>query len=127
MQIAAVYGGESIEKQIKALRAGAQIVVGTPGRIMDHIDRGTLKLGMVSIVVLDEADEMLDMGFREDIESILESVPEERQTVLFSATMPPPILSITKKFQHNPELIKIATKSVTVSAITQYMYDVKVA
>jgi ATP-dependent RNA helicase DeaD len=125
LQVCAVYGGESIEKQIRALKSGAQIIVGTPGRIMDHIDRGTLKLGRVGIVVLDEADEMLDMGFREDIESILESVPEERQTVLFSATMPPPIMSITKQYQRKPELIKIASKSVTVAAITQYYFDVK--
>lgn len=125
LHICAVYGGESIDKQIKALQKGAQIIVGTPGRVMDHMDRGTLRLERISMVVLDEADEMLDMGFREDIEQILESVPEERQTVLFSATMPPPILSITKRFQKNPEMIKIASKAVTVSAITQYYFDVK--
>lgn len=125
LHICAVYGGESIDKQIKKKKKGAQIIVGTPGRVMDHMDRGTLKLEQISMVVLDEADEMLDMGFREDIEQILESVPEERQTVLFSATMPPPILSITKRFQKDPEMIKIASKAVTVSAITQYYFDVK--
>jgi ATP-dependent RNA helicase DeaD len=120
-----IYGGESIDRQIRSLKQGVQVVVGTPGRIMDHMDRGTLKLDHVGIIVLDEADEMLDMGFREDIENILSDCPEERQTVFFSATMPKPILDLTKKFQKNPEIIKVLRKELTVENITQVYYEVK--
>ncbi|WP_194974239.1 DEAD/DEAH box helicase [Aquiflexum lacus] len=120
-----IYGGEAIDRQIKSLRKGVQIVVGTPGRIMDHMDRGTLKLDMVNIIVLDEADEMLDMGFREDIENILSECPEERQTVFFSATMPKPILDLTRKFQNNPAHIKVLRKELTVENISQVYYEVK--
>jgi ATP-dependent RNA helicase DeaD len=120
-----IYGGESIDRQIKSLKQGVQVVVGTPGRIMDHMDRGTLKLDNVGIIVLDEADEMLDMGFREDIENILSDCPEERQTVFFSATMPKPILDLTKKFQKNPEIIKVLRKELTVENISQVYYEVK--
>ena len=88
-----------MDKQISELRRGANIVVGTPGRVMDHIGRKTLKLENLRTIVLDEADEMLNMGFREDIETILSFVPEERQTVLFSATMPPPIMAITRNIR----------------------------
>lgn len=122
-----IYGGESIDRQIKSLKKGVQIVVGTPGRIMDHMDRGTLKLDQVGIIVLDEADEMLDMGFREDIENILSNCPEERQTVFFSATMPKPIMDLTKKFQNNPEIVKVQRKELTVENITQVYYEVKQA
>jgi len=104
--VTAIYGGESYERQFANLKRGTQIVVGTPGRIMDHIEKKTLKLDNISMVILDEADEMLNMGFREDIEQILSHAPEERQTVLFSATMSKDILNITKKFQKNPEIIK---------------------
>lgn len=120
----AVYGGASMEKQINELKRGANLVVGTPGRLMDHISRRTLKLDTVRTVILDEADEMLNMGFREDIEEILKSVPEERQTVLFSATMPPAIMAITKAFQKNPEIIKVENAQRTVAAIEQYFYEV---
>ncbi|MGY6742272.1 MAG: DEAD/DEAH box helicase [Cecembia sp.] len=120
-----IYGGESIDRQIKSLKKGVQIVVGTPGRIMDHMDRGTLKLDHVRIIVLDEADEMLDMGFREDIENILSDCPEERQTVFFSATMPKPIMDLTKKFQDNPEIVKVLRKELTVENISQVYYEVK--
>jgi ATP-dependent RNA helicase DeaD len=120
-----IYGGEAIDRQIKSLRKGVQIVVGTPGRIMDHMDRGTLKLDMVNIIVLDEADEMLDMGFREDIENILSECPEERQTVFFSATMPKPILDLTRKFQNNPAHVKVLRKELTVENISQVYYEVK--
>lgn len=120
-----IYGGESIDRQIKSLKKGVQIVVGTPGRIMDHMDRGTLKLDHVGIIVLDEADEMLDMGFREDIENILSECPEERQTVFFSATMAKPILDLTKKFQDNPEIVKVLRKELTVENISQVYYEVK--
>ncbi len=120
-----LYGGDSIERQIRDLKKGVQIVVGTPGRVMDHIDRRTLNLQEVSIVVLDEADEMLDMGFREDIETILKSMPEERQTVFFSATMPKPILDLTKKYQQDPKIVKVLRKELTVENITQLYYEVK--
>lgn len=119
-----IYGGQPIDRQIRALKSGAQIVIGTPGRVIDHINRRTLKLKNLKLVVLDEADEMLNMGFREDIEKILQHVPEERQTVLFSATMSKEILAITHKYQKKPKLIKIAQKQLTVSSIQQYYYDV---
>ena len=121
---AAVFGGASMDKQIFELKRGANIVVGTPGRVMDHINRRTLKLENIRTVVLDEADEMLNMGFREDIEQILEFVPEERQTVLFSATLPPAILAITDKFQKDPQIIKVENKTRTVESIEQYYYEV---
>ena len=100
-----IYGGQPIDRQIKALKGGVQVIIGTPGRTIDHIKRKTIKPGNVKMVVLDEADEMLDMGFREDIETILENVPEERQTTFFSATMPKAILELTKKYQNEPEHI----------------------
>lgn len=121
----AIYGGESIDKQIRILKKGVQIVVGTPGRVQDHMSRGTLKLDNVGIIVLDEADEMLDMGFRDDIEAILQEMPEERQTVFFSATMAKPILDLTRKYQNNPEIIKVAKNELTVSKIEQVYYEVK--
>ncbi|MFC4871607.1 DEAD/DEAH box helicase [Negadavirga shengliensis] len=122
-----IYGGESIDRQIRSLKKGVQIVVGTPGRIMDHMDRGTLNLNHVSIIVLDEADEMLDMGFREDIETILSDMPEERQTVFFSATMPKPILDLTRKYQNNPEIVKVLKKELTVENISQFYFETKTA
>lgn len=121
----AIYGGESIDRQIRVLRKGVQIVVGTPGRVQDHIKRGTLKLDDIGIIVLDEADEMLDMGFRDDIEAILREMPEERQTVFFSATMPKPIMDLTKRYQKDPAIVKIAKKELTVSNIEQVYYEVK--
>ncbi|WP_291778654.1 DEAD/DEAH box helicase [Cecembia sp.] len=122
-----IYGGEAIDRQIRSLKKGVQIVVGTPGRIMDHMDRGTLNLDHVRIIVLDEADEMLDMGFREDIENILSDCPEERQTVFFSATMPKPIMDLTRKFQDNPEIVRVLRKELTVENISQVYYEVKPA
>ena len=121
----AIYGGESIDKQIRVLKKGVQIVVGTPGRVQDHINRGTLRLEDAGIIVLDEADEMLDMGFRDDIEAILQEMPEERQTVFFSATMAKPILDLTRKYQTDPEIIKVAKNELTVSKIDQVFYEVK--
>lgn len=120
-----VYGGQDIVKQIKSLRQGVQIIVGTPGRIMDHMRRKTAKFDHVTQVVLDEADEMLDMGFRDDIETILSEVPDERQTMLFSATMPKPIRELAGKFQHNAENIQIAKKELTVENIDQYYFEVR--
>ena len=106
------------------MKRGVNIIIGTPGRIIDHINRHTLKLQNLKTIVLDEADEMLQMGFREDIENILKYIPKERQTILFSATMPPEILAITHKYQNNPILIKTNTKSKTVESIEQYYYIV---
>jgi ATP-dependent RNA helicase DeaD len=120
-----IYGGEAIDRQIRSLKKGVQIVVGTPGRIMDHMERRTLNLENVSIIVLDEADEMLDMGFREDIETILSSMPEERQTVFFSATMPKPILDLTREYQENPSIVKVLRKELTVENVTQNYFEVK--
>ena len=110
MKILSVYGGQEIGRQIRALKNNPHIIVGTPGRILDHINRRTLKLDNVQTLVLDEADEMLNMGFIEDINTILESVPPERQTLLFSATMPGPIRKIAEKFMKNPEMVKIQVK-----------------
>lgn len=124
VRTSAVYGGASMEKQIMELKRGANIVIGTPGRVMDHIRRRTLKLDNIRTVILDEADEMLNMGFREDIESILSDIPEERQTVLFSATMPPEILAITEKYQHEPVQIKIKSAHKTVELIQQFYFMV---
>ena len=124
IKVLAVYGGQDISRQIKALSNGVQIVVGTPGRVMDHMRRHTMKLKSVKVLVLDEADEMLDMGFREDIETILQGMPEERQTALFSATMPKPILDITKKYQNDAEFIKMTPREITVAAIEQAYYRV---
>ena len=119
----AIYGGQMLSKQIPLMRQGCQIVVGTPGRVMDHINRKTLKLQALKMIVLDEADEMLNMGFREDIETILKAVPQERQTVLFSATMPKEILDIVNNYQNNPQLIEVAKKQVTVETIDQYAVE----
>lgn len=125
VKILPVYGGQDITKQIRSLKGGVQVIVGTPGRIMDHLRRKTIRCEDVHTIVLDEADEMLNMGFREDIETILEYIPQERQTVLFSATMPKPILEITKKYQHDAVTIKVVKKELTVSNIEQYYFDVK--
>jgi ATP-dependent RNA helicase DeaD len=107
ISILPVYGGQPIERQLRALERGVQIVVGTPGRVLDHIRRGTLRLGDIRSLVLDEADEMLDMGFIEDIEAILETTPPERQTMLFSATMPDPIVKLAKRYLKDPERISV--------------------
>ena len=120
IKVAAIYGGAAMEGQIRDLKSGAQIVVGTPGRVMDHMRRKTLKLGQIKMVVLDEADEMLNMGFREDIETILMDAPQQRQTVLFSATMPKAILEIAEHYQTDPLHIQVAAKHMTVEEIDQY-------
>lgn len=120
----AVYGGADIEKQIAQLKRGANIVVGTPGRVMDHINRHTLKLDGIRTIILDEADEMLNMGFREDIETILGYVPKERQTVLFSATMPEQIMAITEQYQRAPTVVGVEEKSRTVESVKQWYFDV---
>ena len=125
IRVLPIYGGQPIDRQIAALRKGTQVIIGTPGRVMDHMRRRTIKAETVQMMVLDEADEMLDMGFREDIETILVKIPEEHQTLLFSATLSPEILDITKRFQRNPEFIKIVRKELTVPNIEQYYFDVK--
>lgn len=125
VKVRSVYGGSSIEKQIKALKSGAHIVVGTPGRLLDLIKRKALKLDQIGTLILDEADEMLNMGFLEDIESIISRVPEERQTLLFSATMPDAIKRIGVKFMKEPEHVKIAAKELTTELVDQYYIRVK--
>ena len=125
IKVLPVYGGQEIVRQIKSLKSGVQIIVGTPGRVMDHMRRKTVKFDSVSMVILDEADEMLDMGFRDDMETILTETPEERQTVLFSATMPKPIMEIARKFQKDAKIIKVVRKELTVSNIDQFYYEVR--
>jgi len=122
-----VYGGQPIDRQIRTLNAGAHVVIGTPGRTIDHIKRGTLKLDTVRTVVLDEADEMLNMGFIDDVEEILQHVPRERQTLLFSATMPKPILNLTRKYQKDPEFIKVVHQQLTVPNVEQSYFEVREA
>ena len=120
IRILPIYGGQPIDRQIRALKNRPQIIIGTPGRVMDHMRRRTLKLGNLKMVILDEADEMLNMGFREDMDTILKEVPEDRQTILFSATMPKEILELTKKYQKNPIHVQISRKVLTVPSIAQY-------
>lgn len=120
-----VYGGEDIMKQIRGLKKRPQIVVATPGRFMDHMRRKTIKLDSIHTVILDEADEMLSMGFIEDIETILEEVPNERQTLLFSATMPPRIKNISQKFMQDPKHIAVKNKTMTVDTIDQKYIELK--
>ena len=120
-----IYGGQDISRQIKALKGGVQIIVGTPGRVMDHMRRHTIKIQNVKMVILDEADEMLDMGFREDMETILGEIENEHQTALFSATMPQAILDITDKYQKDAKLIKVTKKELTIPLIKQYYFVVK--
>ena len=124
IKVLPVYGGQDISRQIAGLR-GVQIIVGTPGRVMDHMRRRTIKLDLVNMVVLDEADEMLNMGFREDMELILGQIPGEHQTALFSATMPKPILEITDRFQNDAKLVKVAAQELTIPLVSQKFYRVK--
>ena len=125
VKVRSVYGGSSIEKQIKALKSGAHIVVGTPGRLLDLIKRKALKLQYIETLILDEADEMLNMGFLEDIEAIISRVPDNRQTLLFSATMPEAIKRIGVQFMKDPEHVKIAAKELTTELVDQYYIRVK--
>lgn len=121
-----IYGGQAIDRQIRALQFGVQVVVGTPGRLLDHINRGTIKLDSVKILVLDEADEMLDMGFVDDIENILRHIPrEERQTLLFSATMPAPIRALAERYMRKPVVVAISKEQLTVPLIDQYYYETR--
>lgn len=124
LRVVPVYGGQPIDRQFRALMAGPQIVVGTPGRVLDHLRRGTLKLNQVRMVVLDEADEMLNMGFLEDVEEILKEAPKERKTALFSATMPPRIAALARDYLNNPERVNIESKHRTVALVEQTYYEV---
>ena len=119
-----IYGGQSYDRQLYGLKQGAQIVIGTPGRVMDHMRRGTLRLKSVKMVILDEADVMLNMGFREDIELILADTPKERQTVFFSATMPRPIRDLIEKSSREPQTVRIEQKAMTVPTVDQVYYEV---
>lgn len=119
-----IYGGQDISRQIRALKNRPHIIVGTPGRLMDHMRRKTIRLQQVSMVVLDEADEMLNMGFIEDIETILEGIPADHQTLLFSATMPKAVQALAQRFMKNPELIQIKSKEVTVPNTEQFYFEV---
>jgi ATP-dependent RNA helicase DeaD len=125
IKVIPIYGGQPIDRQIFALKKGAQVIIGTPGRVMDHMSRRTLKMEHVKFVVLDEADEMLDMGFRDDIETILDKIPSERQTMLFSATMPKEILDLTERYQRDPVHVMVIHKELTVPSIDQVYFEVK--
>jgi len=120
-----IYGGQPIERQIHALRRGANIIVSTPGRLMDHMQRNTISLKAIKFVVLDEADEMLNMGFRDDIIDILKSTPSQRQTLLFSATMPQPILHLARTYQKDPHIIAVVHERLTVPAIEQGYFEIE--
>ena len=119
-----IYGGQSYERQFNGLRQGAQIVIGTPGRVMDHMRRGTLRLDSVKFAVLDEVDVMLNMGFRDDIELILQATPKDRQTVFFSATIPPPIQRLIETYSRNPQQVRVEQKALTVPTVEQVYYEV---
>ena len=125
VKVLPIYGGQDMSRQIRSLKGGVQIIIGTPGRVMDHMRRHTIRLNDLHTVVLDEADEMLNMGFREDIETIIKDTPEERQTVLFSATMPQAIMEIAATYQKDAQLVKVTRKELTVPNIEQYYYEVR--
>lgn len=125
IRVLPIYGGQPIERQIRALDKGVQIIIGTPGRVMDHMRRGTLNMANVEIVVLDEADEMLDMGFRDDIEFVLRDIPARKQMLLFSATMSQEILRLTKEYQNDPEFLKVVPQELTVPETQQIYFEVK--
>ncbi len=119
-----VYGGQSYDRQFRALAAGAQVVIGTPGRVMDHMERGTLRLDALKVVVLDEADRMLDMGFRDDIERILKEVPEQRQCLFFSATMPRAIQDLITRYTRDPQWVKIEAQAQNAPQVEQIYFEV---
>lgn len=125
MRAIAVYGGAPIDRQIRALRQGTQVIVGTPGRVIDHVERGTLDLSSIKINVLDEADRMLDMGFLDEMESILRAMPEERQTMFFSATMNNGVRRLIDRFGNEPETIQIERQSLTVDSIEQVCFEAR--
>lgn len=124
IRVVPVYGGQPIDRQFRALKAGAHIVVGTPGRVLDHMRRGSIRLDAIKVAVLDEADEMMALGFTEDMEAILAELPESRQLAFFSATMPPRIRALTSKFLRNPETVEIIAKQRTLETTNQTYYEV---
>lgn len=124
IRVLPIYGGQSYERQFYGLKQGAQIVIGTPGRVMDHMRRGTLRLETIKMAVLDEADVMLNMGFRDDIEHILQAMPAGRQTVFFSATMPKPIRELIEKYARQPQNVRIEQKALTVPTVEQFYFEV---
>ncbi|WP_024605334.1 DEAD/DEAH box helicase, partial [Pseudoalteromonas sp. TAE79] len=126
IEVLALYGGQSYSIQLSALRRGAQVIVATPGRLIDHINRGTIKFDALQALVLDEADEMLRMGFIDDVESIMEKTPREKQTCLFSATMPKQIQNISSKYMNNPEQVHISARNSTVSSVEQVFWNASV-
>ena len=119
-----IYGGQDINRQFRALYKKPNVIVATPGRLMDHMQRGTIDLSHVQVLVLDEADEMVDMGFIDDIRTILAAIPEERQTMLFSATMPSAIRELVNSFLKNPELIKIKATTVIIDLVEQQYLEI---
>lgn len=123
INVLAVYGGKDVEGQARKLKNGAHIAVGTPGRLLDHLRRGTIRLSGVSVVVLDEADQMLQLGFLDDVESIIQRTPQSRQTMLFSATMPPQVRSLAKRYLRSPKDIRMKSKSVVVEAVRQVVVE----
>jgi len=125
VRITSIYGGESYTKQFKALSEFPHIVVATPGRAIDHLDRKTMDFSNLKILVMDEADEMLKMGFQEDLERLLRDTPSNRQTALFSATIPPFIKKVAERYQKNPEVIRIEASTMTVTNVQQLYYLVK--
>ena len=125
LEVTSIYGGASMEQQLRRLRRGVNIVVGTPGRILDHIRRGSLKLENLDFLVLDEADEMLDMGFIDDIEQVLRAVPEKKRMLMFSATMPPEIMKLAEGFMKNPEIIRTQKKDTAALTTDQIYYEVR--
>jgi ATP-dependent RNA helicase DeaD len=124
VQCVAVYGGKPIRQQMEKLRRGAQIVVGTPGRVLDHLARGTIDLAHLKVVVLDEADRMLDIGFRPDIERILKRCPADRQTLLLSATVPPPIAKLAERYMRQPQTVNFSPQDIAVDTIEQFYFTV---
>ncbi|EMG12025.1 DEAD/DEAH box helicase [Leptospira interrogans serovar Grippotyphosa str. LT2186] len=124
-EVVPIYGGQEIERQLRALRKNPQIVIATPGRMMDHMRRGSIHLDEIKIVVLDEADEMLDMGFREDMEFILKDTPADRQTIMFSATMTDDVLTLMKKFQNHPQIIDVTHQKLSAPKIEQIYYEIQ--
>jgi len=125
LDVASIYGGASIDTQLRKLKRGVQVVVGTPGRLQDHLKRGSLKLSNLNFMVLDEADEMLDMGFIEDIENILAQTPEEKRMLCFSATMPKPIMNLASRFMHDPKIVKVKNKDLTNDLTDQIYFEVR--
>ncbi|HLP07518.1 MAG TPA: DEAD/DEAH box helicase [Opitutaceae bacterium] len=120
-----VFGGQAYDRQLRGLAAGVQIVIGTPGRVLDHLERGTLKLDALKLLILDEADRMLDMGFRDDIERVVQAAPEKRQLLFFSATMPPPIRAMIKTYSHDPAMVKIESQAHNAPQVEQIYFEVE--